>query len=317
MHQTIYLNTIVQPDQVKESIGNYIEDNNPIKAFLTEYCDITNNKKDKFACAVDSRIQDLEAKLQNEKEFGLKSETSEESQARIDQENTFKKSQDDASIKAEMDAQAARDKQAIAEQSKTQAENFQLGQTPEESLTGQQRLDEDIPFFERSSTPATDKFLEDGEALAKNLRSSLDKMGLSHVGLNLEDSIQAVVDGRMESVNGQYLKNMIHVSLASDDIPRTLNHEALHAMKDYGFFTDKDWSILSDKANKDWMQQYKIKDDYGHLPVELQHEEAIDKAFADYKTQTPNVKSIMAKAIEVLKRIGNVLRGRGFKNKNR
>ena len=29
------------------------------------------------------------------------------------------------------------------------------------------------------------------------------------------------------------------------------------------------------------------KDDYGHLPVELQHEEAIAKAFADYKTQTP------------------------------
>ena len=309
-------NGLLSPEQLTEGVGGVESMREHINSALNGERVPTPNNIDQQAKyhAVDSRIQDLEAKLQNEKEFGLKSETPEESQARIDQEAASKKAQDDAAIKAEMDAQAARDKQAIAEQSKAQAENFQLGQTPEESLTGQQRLDEDIPFFERSSTPATDKFLEDGEALAKNLRSSLDKMGLSHVGLNLEDSIQAVVDGRMESVNGQYLKNMIHVSLASDDIPRTLNHEALHAMKDHGFFTDKDWSILSDKANKDWMQQYKIKDDYGHLPVELQHEEAIAKAFADYKTQTPNVKSIMAKAIEVLKRIGNVLRGRGFKN---
>ncbi len=64
----------------------------------------------------------------------------------------------------------------------------------------------------------------------------------------------------------------------------------------------------------DWMKKYDISKDYGHLPIEGQIEEAIAKAFADYKTEPPKVKSIMSKAIDALKRVGNILRGRGYRN---
>ena len=262
--------------------------------------------------AIQERIDHLESIPKEQ--YGLKAETVDEARARMDQEATAKKAQEDAAIQADMDAQAERDRAEIARRSQEQADQFALGQTPEESLTGQKRidLDEDIPF----ELPAahTEKFAGDVEELGKTLRASMDKMGLKDVGLTLADSINARVAGKMESVNGAYLDKMITLSLKGDDIHRTMNHESLHAMRDNGFFNDAAWKLLSEKANKEWMQKYGISKDYGHLPKDLQHEEAIAKAFADYRTQPPAVKSIMAKAIDMLKRIGNVLRGRGYKN---
>ena len=263
--------------------------------------------------AIKERIDHLESIPKEQ--YGLKAETPEESQARMTQEAAARKTKEDAAIQADMDAQAERDRAEIARRSEEQVKNFELGQTPEESLTGQGRIigpDEDIPF-ELPSVP-TEKFTGDVDLLAKNLRASMDKMGLKDVGLTLADSINARVAGKMESVNGAYLDKMITLSLKGDDIHRTMNHESLHAMRDNGFFTDSAWKLLSEKANKEWMDKYKIAKDYGHLSTDLQHEEAIAKAFADYRTQAPQVKSIMAKAMDMLKRVGNVLRGRGFKN---
>jgi len=146
----------------------------------------------------------------------------------------------------------------------------------------------------------------------------MDEMGLSHVGLKIADSLVQKANGVENKVNGAYFDNMIHVAMTSDNKYRTLNHEALHSMRDHGFFTDKDWSILSSKAAKEWMKKYDIANPkkYGDRLQEIQIEEAIAHAFADYRTQTPEIKSIMTRAIETLKRIGNVFRGRGFKTAN-
>ena len=264
--------------------------------------------------AVNSRIEHLESIPKED--YALHAETPEESKVRIEQEAAARKAQEDAAVQADMDAQAERDRQEIARRSQEQASNFELGQTPEESLTGQQRLagqDDDIPF-ERQTANHTEKFAGDVNVLAKNIRESLNQMNLHKVGVTLADSLKARVAGKMESVNGAYIDSMIHMSLNGENIPRTMNHEALHAMRDHGFFTEKAWNTLSRKAQSEWMKKYDIEKDYGHLSKDLQHEEAIAKAFADYRTQPAQIKSIMVKAIELLKRIGNVLRGRGFKN---
>jgi len=253
-------------------------------------------------------------------QYGLKAETAEETQSRIKQEAAARKAQEDAAIQADMDAQAERDRAEIARRSAEQAQNFGLGQTPEESLTGQRRIDDldaDIPFEKPLAEPTT-KLLDEYEVIAKNLRSSMDEMGLSHVGLKIADSLVQKANGVENKVNGAYFDNMIHVAMTSDNKYRTLNHEALHSMRDHGFFTDKDWSILSSKAAKEWMKKYDIANPkkYGDRLQEIQIEEAIAHAFADYRTQTPEIKSIMTRAIETLKRIGNVFRGRGFKTAN-
>jgi hypothetical protein len=62
----------------------------------------------------------------------------------------------------------------------------------------------------------------------------------------------------MTAINGEYFDKMIELSLSGDNIFRTMNHEALHAMKDLGFFTASEWKTLENKARSEWMKKYNI-----------------------------------------------------------
>jgi hypothetical protein len=170
-------------------------------------------------------------------------------------------------------------------------------------------------LFERA-TPFTDKFLAEEKELAKRLRKALDDMGLHNVALRLEDTLHEIRDGKASPINGYYFQKLINLSLSGSNMFRTMSHEALHAMRDLGFFSDADWKLLTDKAKSTWMKKYNIAEDYADKSKEIQYEEAIAKAFADHKTLAPKEKSIMAKAINILKRIGNVLRGAGYRTAN-
>jgi hypothetical protein len=166
--------------------------------------------------------------------------------------------------------------------------------------------------FEVPQTPYADKFLADIDNLAKELRAALNKMGLSKVALNLEDTLSQIKDGKPTTVNGTYFQKLIELSLSGDNIFRTLNHESLHAMRELGFFTDAQWNVLSEMAEKVWIKKYNIDKRYKDLSQEEKIEEAVADAFGDMQTQPANIKSIFAKMKDFLKRIGNVLRGRGF-----
>jgi hypothetical protein len=166
--------------------------------------------------------------------------------------------------------------------------------------------------FEVPQTPYADKFLADLDNLAKELRAALNKMGLSEVALNLEDTLSQIKDGKPTTVNGTYFQKLIELSLSGDNIFRTLNHESLHAMRELGFFTDAQWKVLSETAEKVWIKKYNIDKRYKDLSQEEKIEEAVADAFGDMQTQPANIKSIFAKMKDFLKRIGNVLRGRGF-----
>jgi hypothetical protein len=177
-----------------------------------------------------------------------------------------------------------------------------LGETPQSK--------KEVP-----QTPYTDQFIKDSKKLAKDIRTALDKMGLKEVGLKFEDALFQRLNGQMSRVNGEYFDKLINLSLSGDNIFRTMNHEAIHAMRDLGFFTDAQWSLLTEKAKKEWMAKYKItgKDGrYNNETEEVQIEEAVADAFADMQTQPANVKSLMSNIINILKRIGNVLRGKGY-----
>ena len=166
---------------------------------------------------------------------------------------------------------------------------------------------------EISQTPYADKFIKDSKKLTKDIRAALDKMGLKDVGLKFEDAMRRRINGEMTAINGEYFDKMIELSLSGDNIFRTMNHEALHAMKDLGFFSDKEWKTLENKARSEWMKKYKIVDNYSKESEEVQLEEAIAHAFADAQTQPAPIKSIMSRAVNFLKRIGNWLRGNGYR----
>ena len=161
-------------------------------------------------------------------------------------------------------------------------------------------------------TPYTDKFVQQEQVLFEDLRKQLDRMGLQDVGLRLQDAVYNMVNGQMSEVNANYYNKLIEVSLAGDNMVRSLNHEAIHALRDLGFFAEKDWNTLSSMARKSWMDKYDIANKYTDLDADAQIEEAVAMAFGDRQSQPAPVKSIMTKTLDFLKRIGNFLRGNGF-----
>ena len=42
---------IIQPQEIKDAIQDYFEDNNPVQSFLLEYFEITKDKKDRVKCS--------------------------------------------------------------------------------------------------------------------------------------------------------------------------------------------------------------------------------------------------------------------------
>jgi hypothetical protein len=163
------------------------------------------------------------------------------------------------------------------------------------------------------ATPYSDKFVADGKKLAADARKALDRMGLQSVGLKFEEQLIRTLEGKTDEISGAYFDNLIRVSLSSSDPIRTLNHEALHAMKDLGMFSPKEWATLEGMAKSKWMKQYDIAANYGQETKEIQLEEAIAHAFADYQKQTPMVKGIANRVRKFLGQLRNLLMGKGFR----
>lgn len=187
--------------------------------------------------------------------------------------------------------------------------------TPAEAVTlaeYAQREPVSPSFRAEVKTPYSDKFIADGKKLAADARKALDKMGLKDVGLKFEEQIIRTLDGKSDEISGAYMDNLIRVSLSSSDPIRTLNHEALHAMKDLGMFSPKEWTTLEGMAKSKWMDQYDIAANYGQETTEIQLEEAIAHAFADYQKQVPFVKRIANRVRQFLGQLRNALKGNGF-----
>jgi hypothetical protein len=127
------------------------------------------------------------------------------------------------------------------------------------------------------------------------LSKILAKYGLKDVKINLEEGM---------ADEGSYSGQLIKLALDLDNPVRTLRHEAIHALKELGFFTPQQWKVLTDRAQKEWIEKY-LKgqkavvdgkemtryDAYMQLydgDMEAIVEESIADAFADFsKTQPP------------------------------
>lgn len=166
-------------------------------------------------------------------------------------------------------------------------------------------------FRAEVATPYSDKFIADGKKMAKNFRKALDRMGLKSVGLKFEEQMIRTLDGKTDEISGDYFQNLIRVSMSSSDPIRTLNHEALHAMKDLGMFSDKEWSILEKQAKAEWLEKYNIAENYGKESQEVQIEEAIAHAFADYQKQKPFIKAIANRVRQFLSALRNAIMNTG------
>jgi len=162
---------------------------------------------------------------------------------------------------------------------------------------------------------------------AKELEAALapimKKLGLDNVRLKIVDSI---ANG---TADGSYVEALIKIAYNAENPMGTIRHEAIHALKELGAFTDAEWKVLTNKAKSEWIDKYIKKPglykayqdayvkSYGDLKgfEEYIQEEAIAEAFRDFaNTQPPAglIGQIFERISALMESLRNVFSRAGF-----
>jgi hypothetical protein len=142
------------------------------------------------------------------------------------------------------------------------------------------------------------------------------KLTLGVAAERIESRNAAGNEGRTIEPGGVYIRypNIYPVILASlegVDPIGSARHEAIHHLRQYGFFNKAEWATL-EKASIDqgWMQKHNIADRYptGDLPLRL--EESVAEAFTDWmRNKTPQAPEVQG-LFERLKALFDAIRER-------
>jgi len=132
--------------------------------------------------------------------------------------------------------------------------------------------------------------------LEKRLNPLLQKFGMGDVALKISKAM------RGGGVEAEYLNKVITLAIDVANPVRTMRHETLHALHDLGFFTEGQWKMLKNMADKVWIDKYlkqrapngealqpgqvsrfeRYQQLYGADNIEALREEAIADAFGDF-----------------------------------
>jgi hypothetical protein len=199
---------------------------------------------------------------------------------------------------------------AAAEQNRRRSEAPKTGKKVSEVLEGMQPKGETPEVMEKT----------------KDLRAMLDKFGLKDVGVKIVKAIE-------EGADGSYAAKLIQIAMDAKNPIRTMRHEAIHALKELGFFTPQQWASLEKMAKTKWIDQYLGKNqtrlDDGSVVSRLDAykrlglseadiiEEAIADAFGDFdasKAPSGMLSALLNKLRNFFDALGNYLSGRGFES---
>ena len=126
-----------------------------------------------------------------------------------------------------------------------------------------------LPMFSKKGERTQQ--LQDFES---TLRAQLKKFGLSDVGLKIEAGMNNA---------GSYAQQLIRIAADSAQPIRTLRHEAVHALREMGFFTDAQWKSLSKMAKDQWIDQYLKQRNVDGKPLKSGEESRYDAYMREYK----------------------------------
>lgn len=160
--------------------------------------------------------------------------------------------------KANAQAQDAILTQMTDEEIQASIDDKKLGLFREKAKKEQDRRRGPTGFkITKTKTPETLslEFVDQAEEIKKRLMLILQRFGLGNVGLNIVKAIK-------NNAEGSYLNSLIQVAFPDPSDPdaakpvQTMRHEALHALRDLGFFTDSQWQALTNKAKSEWIGKY-------------------------------------------------------------
>jgi len=147
-------------------------------------------------------------------------------------------------------------------------------------------------------------FLEPNDDMFDSFRAELDRLGLADISLEMfepnlkggKTSLGQFEDATEADVV-RIIKMAILTTKAEEMYPnvfnkqrlnRTLHHEAFHALKSLGLFTEQEWNTLTKAAETDWLSRIwngdtkPVTDIYANETAEKQLEEAMARAFENY-----------------------------------
>jgi len=175
---------------------------------------------------------------------------------------------------------------------------------------------------EPSAEPSADLLAQEevtGEPV-EELRKELDRLGLPDVGVKLYKTLL----GQGTPVDGAFTNQTISIAMnPTRSRIQTLHHEAIHAFKEAGLFTESEWKALTTAAKKDWLkrkwpalQGKTVAELYSDMSPEIQIEEAIAVAFEHYMQKAFSPAGLVATAFNKLAnffgRIRNFFTGKGY-----
>lgn len=129
-----------------------------------------------------------------------------------------------------------------------------------------------------------DLYLQHENEIADAISSELGRIapGVRHATVG-------ALDINRSEVRGAYLPGedpFILTSLAFPDQIGTARHEAIHFLRDKGFFTPEEWSALEQAAYKEgWMDKFQIHQRYDDLDYSGKLEESIADAYPQWKAE--------------------------------
>jgi Large polyvalent protein associated domain 38 len=166
---------------------------------------------------------------------------------------------------------------------------------------------------------ATPEMQQKIDAVSSRMRGVLDQMGLKDVGLKVQQRFQESVNGKLSAVDGHYLNRVISASLeGSRDVTATIGHETIHALRELGMFSDKEWNVLTKKAKSEWIKKYDIESRYKDAKISDEKivEEAVADAFGNWLQGNLEERGVVAGLFNRIKSflngVGSALRGQGF-----
>lgn len=124
-------------------------------------------------------------------------------------------------------------------------------------------------------------------------------------------------------VAGYYdpLPHLVEVALRFGDPDVAARHEAIHALRTIGLFTDKEWSLMErDAKSNGTLDRVNDISGYDHLSPDEKIEEAVAQTFGEkmaagepLKMPAGPLRTAWEKIKTFFRRLGNAIRGLGFK----
>ena len=185
--------------------------------------------------------------------------------------------------------------------------------------------------FDQQAVAQAPKVIAEKKEQFKNILTKiLSNMGLKDVAVKLMNDIEA------KEAEGSYSENLIKIALDAASPVRTLRHEAIHALKELGFFSENQWNVLLKQAKDVWVDKYLKNRDIGGGPLQEGKpsrydaymkdpafkadpnailEEAIADAFGDFEATKPPpgmIQAILKRMKDFFAGLKRALNGAGF-----